>query len=157
MRATSWRVTAKSQDHQDASGRVRLHARRVLILTRGDLRRESAGEVSKDRSSVDAVRKHSGAKGRRTDRLEPRSSRLFLQTRQLRPLPPSTTQRSSGAAASAPERTFRGILLCELPECKTEGSTAVCGKPHVRWCGRVHRRNPMHPTRSHRASFSTAC
>jgi len=70
MRATSWRVTAKSQDHQDASGRVRLHAQRVLILTRGDLRRESAGEVSKDRSSVDAVRKHSGAKGRRTDRLE---------------------------------------------------------------------------------------
>src|SRR5882724_9226534 len=70
MRATSWRATAKSQDHPDALGRVRLHAQRVHVLTRGDLQRESAGEVSKDRSSVDAVRKHSGAKGRRTDRLE---------------------------------------------------------------------------------------
>src|SRR6266404_3968802 len=27
-------------------------------------------------------------------------------------------------------------------------STVGCGKPHVRWCGRVQRRNPMHPTRS---------
>jgi hypothetical protein len=28
-------------------------------------------------------------------------------------------------------------------------STAVCGKPHVRWCGRVPGRNPRHPTRSY--------
>src|SRR6266849_8557129 len=27
-------------------------------------------------------------------------------------------------------------------------STAGCGKPHVRWCGRVPGRNPRHPTRS---------
>ena len=73
VRATSWRVTAKSQGHQDASGRVRRHAPKVHDLTRGDLRRESAGEVSKDRSSVEAVRKHCGAKGRRTERLEEES------------------------------------------------------------------------------------
>jgi len=29
-------------------------------------------------------------------------------------------------------------------------STAGCGKPHVRWCGRVSGRNPRHPTRSAR-------
>ena len=73
VRATSWRVTAKSQGHQDASGRVRRHAPKVHDLTRGDLRRESAGEVSKDRSSVEVVRKHCGAKGRRTERLEEES------------------------------------------------------------------------------------
>ncbi len=28
------------------------------------------------------------------------------------------------------------------------GSTAGCGKPHVRWCGRVAGRNPRHSTRS---------
>src|SRR5256885_1299475 len=28
------------------------------------------------------------------------------------------------------------------------GSTAGCGKPHVRWCGRVAGRNPAHSTRS---------
>ena len=27
-------------------------------------------------------------------------------------------------------------------------STAVCGKPHVRWCGRGNGRNPVTPTRS---------
>ncbi len=34
------------------------------------------------------------------------------------------------------------------------GSTAGCGKPHVRWCGRVAGRNPRHPTRSVNASVS---
>src|SRR5712692_7891279 len=29
-----------------------------------------------------------------------------------------------------------------------DGPTAGCGKPHVRWCGRVPGRNPRHPTRS---------
>src|ERR1700730_4944799 len=28
------------------------------------------------------------------------------------------------------------------------GSTAGCGKPHVRWCGRVTARNRREPTRS---------
>ena len=28
-------------------------------------------------------------------------------------------------------------------------STAGCGKPHVRWCGRVTGRNPRHSTRSY--------
>jgi len=28
------------------------------------------------------------------------------------------------------------------------GSTAGCGKPHVRWCGRADGRNPVSPTRS---------
>jgi hypothetical protein len=27
-------------------------------------------------------------------------------------------------------------------------STAGCGKPHVRWCGRGNGRNPVAPTRS---------
>lgn len=54
VQATSWRVTAKSKVHQDASGRVRRHVSKVHVLTRGDLRRESAGEVSRDRSNKEA-------------------------------------------------------------------------------------------------------
>ena len=30
----------------------------------------------------------------------------------------------------------------------TAGSTAGCGKPHVRWCGRLTGRNPRGPIRS---------
>jgi predicted nucleic acid-binding protein len=32
-------------------------------------------------------------------------------------------------------------------------STAGCGKPHVRWCGRGNGRNPVAPTRSEQIGF----
>ena len=63
--ATSVRGNAKSETHQDTSGRARRHGRKVEALTRGDLRRENAGEVSRGRSSDEACRKAGGAKGRR--------------------------------------------------------------------------------------------
>jgi site-specific DNA recombinase len=34
------------------------------------------------------------------------------------------------------------------PRLRPPRSIAGCGKPHVRWCGRVPGRNPRHPTRS---------
>jgi hypothetical protein len=62
--ATSARASTKSETHQDTSSRARRHGRKVETLTRGDLRLESGGEVSRGRSSDDAPRKRGGAKGR---------------------------------------------------------------------------------------------
>lgn len=78
MRAMSVLENAKSNRHRkthlvefDGTGRKFMH------LTRGELRRESAGEVSKGRSSEEGRGNPDGAKGRRnrkarsTDRLRP--------------------------------------------------------------------------------------
>ena len=62
--ATSVRVNAKSEDHQDIFGRARRRGVKVEGLTRGGLLRESAGEVSRGRSSEEARRKAGRAKGR---------------------------------------------------------------------------------------------
>ena len=154
MRATSWLGTAKSKVHQDASGRVRRHAQKVHVLTRGDLRRESAGEVSKDRSSVEAERKHRGAKGRRTERLEEESGERAERNEDgvgRGNYGHHPTEGSDGPAVQPPQPLrahSKAILLRELPERKTGGSTAGCGKPHVRWCGRGGGRNPATSTRS---------
>jgi hypothetical protein len=90
MRATSVLANAKSKDHQDASSRtegrgsqplgcpagvravgrpeaISWHEGTAHVLTQGDLRCESNAEVSRGHSSDDAVRKHSGAKGRRNE------------------------------------------------------------------------------------------
>ncbi len=83
MRATSVRVNAKSNRHRkthrvepDGTGREFTH------LTRGGLRRENAGEVSRCHSSEDARGNPSGAKGRR-DR-EERDRRTAPQARARR-------------------------------------------------------------------------
>lgn len=75
VRAASVRVNAKPNPPQDAPGRARWPARKVQALTWGDLSRESEGEVSKGRSSVEASRKRGGAKGRSTKRMaQPRAT-----------------------------------------------------------------------------------
>ena len=47
-------------------------------------------------------------------------------------------------------RLSRSIGSCK--PVRLPGSTAGCGKPHVRWCGRVAGRNPRHSTRSRLAA-----
>ena len=84
-----------------------------MHLTRGDLRRESGGEVSRGRSSEDSRRKAEGVKGRRT--IE-RATKSELRTpgeqtsgtrraRQLRQLPPLT---NAGGAAGLPKQRAGG-------------------------------------------------
>lgn len=63
--AASVRVNAKPEAHQDTEGRARWDAGKVQVLTRGDLRCESSGEVSKGRSSDESRGNAEGAKGRR--------------------------------------------------------------------------------------------
>ena len=87
MRAMSVLENAKSNRHRkthlvepDGTGRKFMH------LTRGDLPRESAGEVSRGRSSEDSRGNTAGAKGRRnrkarsTERLRP-PGRAVLRNR----------------------------------------------------------------------------
>ena len=69
MRAMSVRGNAKSKGHRkthqvepDGTGPKRM----FMHLTRGDLRRESGGEVSRGRSSEESRGNTEGAKGRRT-------------------------------------------------------------------------------------------
>src|SRR5258708_34771960 len=47
---------------------------------------------------------------------------------------------------SAPLRLLTAVGSCGHPTPLT--STAGCGKPHVRWCGKEQGRNPLPPTRS---------
>lgn len=63
VRAASVLANAKPKTHPDAPGRAGWHVGKVQVLTRGDLLRESAGEVSRGRSSVKAGHE-AGAKGR---------------------------------------------------------------------------------------------
>ena len=65
VRATSVRVNAKSQTHQDASSRAAWHGTKEPVLTQGDLTCENGPGVSRGRSSDEAMRKHGGTKGRR--------------------------------------------------------------------------------------------
>lgn len=72
MWAMSVRSNAKSDSHRkthgvepDGTGRKHWH------LTRGDLRPERAGEVSKVRSSEESRRKAAGAKGQRVTKAVP--------------------------------------------------------------------------------------
>src|ERR1700749_4712949 len=65
--ATSVRMTGKSKLHPATSGRARRPGAKVQALTRGDLLRESAGEVSRGHSSVESPRKRAGAKGQRSN------------------------------------------------------------------------------------------
>ena len=44
------------------------------------------------------------------------------------------------------------IRFCDYV--RSPGSTAGCGKPHVRWCGRGDGRNPVTPSRSFCDNFS---
>ena len=107
MRAISMLGNAKSNRHRkthqvepDGTGPKRM----FMHLTRGDLRRESGGEVSRGRSSEEARRKAGGAKGRRTTE---RATKTGLRCtgmelsetrreRQQRQLPPSANAAQGG-------------------------------------------------------------
>jgi hypothetical protein len=53
-----------------------------------------------------------------------------------------------GGEAAASVRSVWGPDSATSKVRKRSSPTAACGKPHVRWCGRVPGRNPRHPTRS---------
>ena len=119
MRATSVRENAKSKAHQDASSRAAWHGRKVHVLTQGDLLSESETGVSRGRSSVDAMRKHGGAKGRRNDckatrepvsraNIAPTSAARSEQSRHAARTQPAPMVQPSQAARGEALRSTRG-------------------------------------------------
>ena len=90
--AASVLANAKPEAHQDAPSKAGWRAETVQVLTRGDLLRESGGEVSRGRSSDEACRKAGRAKGRST------SSMVQLEA-------PGERPEDSGTAQSGPKRT----------------------------------------------------
>ena len=151
MRAMSVLENAKSNRHRkthlvepDGTGRKFMH------LTRGDLPRESAGEVSRGRSSDESRGNPEGAKGRRMqETMKTAVSRVVIRHDRV-----SNETRSPAFDAAArsvdPSENVAGMARCtSVTRVRvTCYSTAGCAKPHVRWCGRVTGRNPRGPIRS---------
>jgi hypothetical protein len=94
--ATSVLANTKSNSHQDTASRVGWRAGKVQALTRGDLPRESVGEVSRGRSSED-----------RSRGLE--DARLNCETGTLRPVKGQRNQqqRSMAPCATGPKEPRR--------------------------------------------------
>jgi hypothetical protein len=123
VRATSWLETTKSEHHQDAPGRVRRHAGRFQVLTRGELPCESGAAVSKGHSSVEAGRKPGGAKGRSPKTIRCKTRRGtdgFRHKRRLKQRDAATaatiplaSEGRSGAAAAGRRKRSRGRSRCE--------------------------------------------
>ena len=153
VRAASVRANAKPKVHPDAPGRVGWRAGKVQDLTRGDLWRESAGGVSRGRSSEDPRRDAEG--GRSEGPKQPTG------TAEIEPSPVRSVEPRGGDNCGRPSRNEEGPRV--QPVQPTEGptgklralrrrswevATAGCGKPHVRWCGSPDGRNPVRATRS---------
>ena len=122
-------------------------------LTRGDPLVEKPREVSRGRSSEDARRKPGRAKGRRTRRSQTKLWPGHEGTDETAEhdncgLDSGLTKRGPNEEVAEPARVSGMDWLRTGDGRSPESPTAGCGKPHVRWCGRVPGRNPRHPTRS---------
>lgn len=93
--ATSMLGNAKSDLHPDARSRAGRRGMKVDVLTRGDLRGESRGEVSRGRSSDESRRKAEGAKDRR-------KQSKALQSIERRGIPGPDVSRPRGELRSCP-------------------------------------------------------
>jgi hypothetical protein len=81
--AASVRANAKPKPHQDTASRAGWRAGTVQVLTRGDLRRESAEGVSRGRSSKDRSRGHCARLNTHTGTLQPAKGRRKQQQRSM--------------------------------------------------------------------------
>jgi len=148
----------EAQESLATSCRAQRRERKEQTLTRGDPPAERPGEVSRGHSSEDARRKPGRAKGRRTSgsqaRFWPERERTDEAAEH------DNFGRDSGLTKQGPNDEVAqpgrvsGMNWLRTGDGSTpERSTAGCGKPHVRWCGRVPGRNPRRPTRSMGSPF----
>ena len=133
--------------------RAQRRERKDQALTRGDPLAERPGEVSRGRSSEDARRKPGRAKGRRTRRSQAKLWPSHERTDEA--VAHDNCGRDAGLTKCGPnEEVAQPVRVSGMDRLRTgdgrpsDRPTAGCGKPHVRWCGRVPGRNPRHPTRS---------
>ena len=131
MRAISMLENAKSNRHRKThqvepggTGPKRM----FMHLTRGDLRRESGGEVSRGRSSEEARRKAGGAKGRRTTERATKTG-LCCTGKEL-----SETRRERQLSAASPlgEREASGWIAAS--EAGADGKSVDARKEEARKC-----------------------
>ena len=148
--------THEARESLAASCRAQRRERTEQALTRGDPGSERSRGVSRGHSSVRGAHERKGAPSEGPkERTEP--------TKALEGMTKERTKRQDVTTAVTTldwltmGRTQKAPNLSECPESFSprdwegslpSGPTAACGKPHVRWCGRVPGRNPRHPTRS---------
>jgi hypothetical protein len=148
--------TREARESLAAPCRAQRPERKEQTLTRGDPGVERLREVSRGHSSDRGTHEQKGvlSEGPK-ERTEPtrlldgmtqeRTKRQGVTTTvttldwQRTGQTPKAPNPSECPGLSSP-RAWEGRLPCD--------PIAVCGKPHVRWCGRVPGRNPRHPTRS---------
>ena len=143
----------EARESLTAVGRAQRREWKEQTLTRGDPLAERPREVSRGRSSAEARRKPGRAKGRRTRGSQAKFWPSHERTDEA--VGRDNCGRDPGPAKCGPnEEVAQPARVSGMDRPRTgEGSTserptAGCGKPHVRWCGRVPGRNPRHPTRS---------
>ena len=148
--------TREAQESLTTFCRAQRRERKEQTLTRGEPPAERPGAVSRGHSSVGGSHEQKGepSEGPK-ERTEPTKT-LDEMTNER------TKQRGVTTAVATPDWPTRGRTRTapNPSECPVvtrlrawdgrtpNGPTAGCGKPHVRWCGRVPGRNPRHPTRS---------
>lgn len=131
MRAISVLGNAKSNRHRkthqvepDGTGPKKM----FMHLTRGDLRHESGGEVSRGRSSEEARRKAGGAKGRRTTE---RATKAGLRNGGVE-LSETRRERQLSAASPLGEREASGWSVAS--EAGVGGKSSDARKEEARKC-----------------------
>ena len=148
--------TREPQEPLATCGRAQRREQKEQPLTRGDPPAERRWEVRRGRSSAGGTHEQTGVPMRRAE--GPNRANRGAGTGDERTNAavgrdncgrhPGLTNDRPKAEGPQPVGVF-GVTSLRAWEGRTlDGPTAGCGKPHVRWCGRVPGRNPRHPTRS---------
>src|ERR1017187_8734110 len=154
--------TSEAQESLTACCRARRRERKEQALTRGDPGVERLREVSRGHSSVRGTHEQKGVSSEgpkeRTEPTEALDGMASDRTKQRGVTTTVTTLDwlTTGRTRKAPNPSecSEATRPRDREGSTPSGPTAVCGKPHVRWCGRVPGRNPRHPTRSPASRFS---
>jgi len=148
----------KARESLAAPCRAQRRERKEQTLTRGDPGVERLREVSRGHSSVRGTHERTGVSSEGPkERTEPARILDWITKERTKRQGVTTTVTTLDWLTMG--RTQKAPNPSECSEFSSprdwEGRIpsdpiAVCGKPHVRWCGRVPGRNPRHPTRSKR-------
>ena len=138
------------------AGRAQRRERTEPTLTRGDPGAERCWGVSRGHSSAGGTHEQKGVSMRRAEGSNRANRGAGTgDERTNEAAERDNCGRHSGltndrpkAEGSQPVGVFGVTGLRAREGRPLDGPTAGCGKPHVRWCGRVPGRNPRHPTRS---------
>ena len=146
----------EAQEPLAAFCRAQRRERKEQTLTRGDPAAERRWEVSRSHSSVGGTHEQKGVPMRRAEgpnRANHGAGSDDERTNEAAGRDncgrdPGLANDWPKAEGPQPVGVFGVTGLRAWEGRPLDGPTAGCGKPHVRWCGRVPGRNPRHPTRS---------